>query len=323
MQEEDLHKKFLEYLYSNYPRKRELISILADTLKIERESVSRRLNGKVLFTVKEIGKIAEKLEISIDHLLNKKVSSPLLFSELTIPYHFDSMDALIKAMEDNTCKLKEICKNPIHIGCLFESLPIEFYTSHEHLNKFMYFKWGSYFVKSDPHKEYAKWQIPEQINHYHKELIECWNKHESVLYIWDSPLIWNLSKEISLFYKMRILKKEDVDSIKKDLHLLLDNVEAHTNGLNGNSVLSGKNIDLYISNTNIGASCTYYQSPEATLVQYRTPFLQTTIYKDPDAFRKTYEWINSMKKVSTLISGSGAVERYIFFDEQHKIVDSI
>jgi len=38
---------------------------------------------------------------------------------------------------------------------------------------------------------------------------------------------------------------------------------------------------------------------------------------------KIREWINSMKKLCTLISDSGIRERRMFFNDQHEVVDKL
>jgi len=323
MYEKKLHEKFVGYLNIIYPRKKELTTILADILGIERESVSRRLNGKVLFTVNEIGKISEKLDISLDRLLNKRPNATLFSLELSMPLTFSSINMLVELTSVYKDKLKELSENSMHIGYIFYTLPLEFFMPYSNLSKFMYFKWAYYFVKEDFFKNYTSWQIPPKILEYHKEIIDCWVRYETLFYIWDNPVIWNLMKEVNFLYKMQILSENDVSLIKKDLHDLLNNIEMQTRGVINSNNGFGNPIDLYISSVNIGATCIYYHSSNKFLVQYITPFLQSAIREDVDTFNKMYDWINSMKSVSTLISGSGAVERRLFFDEQHKIVDSL
>ena len=78
--------------------------------------------------------------------------------------------------------------------------------------------------------------------------------------------------------------------------------------------------ELYISNIKIGVSCIYYESPADSYINYSLPFARTSIQENTNAYGKVYQWINSIKKISTLISGSGAINRRIFFDEQHMCV---
>lgn len=319
MQGKDLPEKFVGYLHSNYPQKKELVSLLADILKIEKESVSRRLNDKVQFTAREIGIIAEKLDISLDQLLKRKSDSTLMSLDLIMPLSFDSIEKLVNEIGLNTNRVKELSYESLRLGYIFSSLPIEFYSPYEHLCKFMYFKWAYRYTKESLSLRYKNWQIPPEINFYHEELIDCRNNLESIFYIWDNPVIWNLVQEIDLFHKMRVISSDDVLLITKDLHSLLDNIEMGIRGI----INEEKSFDLYISSINIGVSCVCYYSKDCSLIEYNEPFAWSVILGNTETFNKIYNWINSMKNVSTLISGSGAIDRRIFFDEQHKIVDSI
>lgn len=321
MYEKDLHEKFVSYLHVCYPRKRELISLLTDILILERESVSRRLNGKVLFTVNEIGKVARCLNVSIDRLLEKNQNPPLFPLNLIMPLRLESIDVLIEQIDKNKEKLKCVEEYPFEVGHIFDSLPVEYFMSYTYLCKFMYFKWAYFFVGNNSFKDYNTWRVPLQIYDYHDELIKCWNNYDAIFYIWDNPVIWNLVGEINLFYKMRILNEKDVALIKKDLHDLLDDVEMRTKETGNGKDISKKNADLYISSVNIGVTCIYFQSPEISFIHYKPPFALPALYKDAESFNLIYDWINSMKRVSTLVSGSGAVERRIFFDKQHEIVE--
>lgn len=322
MKEKDLHEKFISHLCSLYTSKKELTYVLEDILKIERESISRRLNGKVLFTVREIGKIAEKLDISLDCLLKEGMQFVNLPINLIMPSSMESNDLLLKIIEENQKRLSDMRKiASFHIGRVFDSLPTEFFIPYENLCKFIYFKWMYYFLKDKFSINYDTWQPPKQLDSYHEELMNIWESSRSIFYIWNNPVIWNLVKEIDFLYKMRILSDESKDLIKRDLHGFLTNAEIRTSTAREDSVSLGKSIDMYISSINIGFSCTYFQSEPESFIYYRTPFSYTHIYRDAKTFDIVCEWLNSMKKVSTLISGSGAIERRSFFNEQHKIVD--
>lgn len=318
MREKDLLDKFRDYLFDNYPNKKERLNLLSDILRMDKEPVARRLSGKVQFTVKEIGIIAKRLDISVDNLINNKSHTFALPLDMLMPFSVESMDTLVDYIGYAKEKLKKISDGHIHMGCIFNFLPVEFYISNKNLSKFMYFKWAYYFTKGNLNMNYVQWQPPSQINTFHEELLGCWNNFESVFYIWDYLVIWNLVKEIQLFFKMHIINQQDISLIEKDLHTMLNNIEEYIN-----QEKKGKVFDLYISRINIGVSLAYFTSGENSLIDYKTPFIESKLCEDNEAFNKTYEWMNSIKKISTLISGSGAMDRRIFFDEQHRIIDNI
>lgn len=322
IKEKDLLEKFRNYLYSNYPDKKELVSRLANILKMERESVLRRLRGNVQFTVGETGMIARALDISIDYLITGKTESILFSMDLLMPSNIDSMDSLIKELDASRSMIKKISGRPLHAGYIFDSLPIEFYAPHEHLSKFMYYKWAYYFTDENFRMDFPNWQIPQEIKEIQEEIIGYRKYFESMFYIWDNPVVPTLIRDMETLYKMRIINEGDIALIKSDLHHMLNDIEMDINSRSSNDNEKGELFDLYVSDINIGVSCGYF-SPDCPLIHYKLPFTRTLLHENPEGCNKIYKWVNSMKTVSTLISGSGTIDRRIFFDKQHKIVERV
>lgn len=320
----DLHQNFVDYLYSSYSSKKELTDIIEDILRIDRESVLRRLNNKVLFTVKEIGQIANKLHLSLDYILNKNTDSIFLPLNMVMPHTIESVVDYFDLFSNDIRLLKIINhQSPLHIGYIFDTLPINFYAHYEYLYKYICFKNMSFYIKNKFFEKYSLWQIPEEFDNYRKLVTTCLDNSESIFYIWNNPVIENLMKDIIFSYKLKLIDNEDVQLIKKDIHRLLDNIVDRAQAIKKDTNVMVKPIDLYVLNININFSCTYIHSPADTLIQFRTPFPYSKLCRNTKEFYTIYNWMNSMKKLSTLISDSGIVERNLFFDEQHEIVDRI
>ena len=69
MKKKDLHDIFIEELQNRGIKKADLVYLISDILKLEKESAYRRLAGKVNFSVREMGILAKALNISLDSLL--------------------------------------------------------------------------------------------------------------------------------------------------------------------------------------------------------------------------------------------------------------
>jgi len=324
MKGKDLHVIFLNYLHLSYPSKKELTDILADILKIDRESIARRINGKVLFTVKEVGKIADKLNISIDYLLSKQNDSIFLPLNMTMPQTMESADDFVSMFYNDTHYFDQIKeKTPIHIGYLFDTLPVEFSFPYQHLHKYLCFRNMILFIKNQLFEKYSIWQIPEKIIEHQSKLITCFQNSASIFYIWNNPVIWNLMKDIKFTYKLRMINYEEVEKIKTDLHKLLDDLLAKAKEVTNDADIIKQTPDLYISNININFSCGYFNTPTETLIQYHTPVPYYKLCKNTKEFHTVYNWLHSMKKLSVLISNSAIIQRNLFFEEQHEIIDAV
>lgn len=323
MKNEDLHYKFIEALKLKIPSKNKLVSVITDTLNIERESAYRRLNGRVLFTVQEVGILAVKLNISLDSLLYSDKAFTSMPFKIHKPLQARSLNDLADLMlESHLSVISRMCENEAEMGVVFDSLPIELCIPHTNLCRFMYFKWGHYFVGTNEFAKFKNWLLPPRIVQHNSELIEKYKKYKRIFYIWDIPVIWNLAKDIKYFHSIYVLDHEDVGLIKKDLHEMLFRIEEIAKGVRKEPLDEG-NIYFYISNVNIGTYYSYHLSEDDFCCFFKSYFIQSIVSDDYSIFTNLKNLINSMKTVSTLISGSGEKERRLFFEEQHRIIDLI
>ena len=323
MRNEDLHNKFIEALKLKIPSKNKLVSVITDALRIERESAYRRLNGRVLFTVQEVGLLAAKLNISLDSLLHSDKAFTSMPFKIHSPLQASSLNDLADLMlESHLSVISRMCEKNAEMGVVFDSLPIELCIPHTNLCKFMYFKWGHYFVGTNEFSEFKNWQLPPRIVQHNTELLEKYKKYKRIFYIWDIPVIWNLTKDIKYFHSIHVLDSDDVECIKADLHEMLYRIEEIARGVRKEPLEEG-NVCFYISNVNIGTYYSYHLTEDDFCCFFKSYFIQSVVSDDYTIFTNLRNLINSMKTVSTLISGSGEKERKLFFEEQHKIINSI
>lgn len=316
----NLHEQFLNVLKDKINDKRQLASIISEVLRIEREPALRRINGKVLFTVQEIGIIAIKLGISIDGLLNHDEDYNQLMVGMGKPNKYKSLDTLTYFVDQqlDICIQDENEQN--EMGVVFCSLPVEFFVPFPHLSKFIVFKWRHNFIEKEEYTDYDTWEVPKNLFKYKDEFPKALNCIDKIIYIWDIPVIWTLVNEINYFYNIKLLRKKEMNLIKEDLFLLLKDIESLTKG-SANRTLLKNNVQFYIPNVHIGVYSRYYCSKKNSYSYVSNNFMRSLLMRDEKTNKNIYNWINSMKSVSTLISGSGEKERKLFFDEQFKILN--
>ncbi|MDR3261689.1 MAG: hypothetical protein LBT78_07610, partial [Tannerella sp.] len=304
MEKIDLHERFIQVLEELFPRKTELALSVADLLKIEKESVYRRLRGNVQFSVREMGTIAQHFGISLDELLQKDSVGNLTRLKMEAPRTVDSMERIIEELDRYIDSLIAIGNQPyIEAGSIINALPPEFYIPFPLLTKFLYFKWRYYYVDSDVLKDYAKWELPEALSKYYENIMTAFESFDKVFYILDNSTVWNLVNDINYFIGVHIISREDADALKKEIHRVLDYLEhlAQT-GVSGNKRTK---IDIYVSNVNIGASYCYLWSEKLKVSYFTTFFMQSSVSENSATCLDTCRWINAMKRISTLITKSG------------------
>ena len=315
--------RFINALHGKTEKRRELVQFISETLHIEKESASRRLNKKVYFSIDEMGILSTKLGISLDLLQSYDKGFPHLTAySLQAPMSLDSMNSLTLKIETSLHLLKDLCREPTEYGAFFSSLPIVFQIPYKNLLKFTYFKWGYYHIGPEKFSEYSSWSIPKEILDLNPKITDVCNKWTKVLYLWDISTIWNLVKDIKYFKSTYILDQKNAELIKKDLHEMLYNIENAANQIN-NSILHRPKSELYVSSVNLGANHSYFISPNRGYCASHSHFVGLNYSDNYDMCLKVQKWINSMKKICTLISGCGIKGRRMFFYDQHETVDTI
>jgi len=316
--------KFINALHQKIKKRSYLVSFISETLEIERESASRRLNRSVNFTIEEMGTLALKLGISLDGLLYSN-GEHFHFPSFVMhsPMELDSIDSLAFKIESDLDNLSNIIlSEPSEYGAMFTYPPLEFLLSYNYLLKFSYFKWGYYYTSSSHFNNYTTWEIPKKLLKLNERLLYLISKLEKVFYIWDNSVIWSYVNDIVYFASIGSLNKDDIKQIKAELHTMLYQFEEMLK--NNNSVLQGpKEIEIYITDVNLGAAFSYLMSKNKRCSSFYTYFIGADFNDDYSTTTQLHDWMNSMKKICTLISGSGVRERRNFFNQQHRIVDAM
>ena len=317
----DLHEEFVKALSAKIPKRIDLQNYIADILKIERDSAYRRLTGKVNFSVREMGIIADGLHMSIDQLRQKEYEYLWMPFMLEFPQKIRSMDILADMIDVNFKKMSDMSRDSLcEAGNVYNSLPLEFYAFSPVLTKFMFFKWGYYFVKSEEFYNFSSWELPKRLAAITDKFNAIYNFRDS-FYVWDNSLIWTLVKEIDNFYRMSIITEEEKNAIKNELKELLSKIEQTLNGTFVPELPLLKDMSFYVSAMNIGFISCYYEGQDQHFAIFQTNFTFSIIDNSDKNFQQIKEWIKSFRNISTLLSHSGRIERRLFFDTQHKIID--
>lgn len=316
--------KFINALHQKIKKRSQLVSFISETLEIERESASRRLNRSVNFTIEEMGTLALKLGISLDGLIYSD-GEHFHFPSFVMhsPMELDSINSLkFKIESDMESLSKIILSEPAEYGCMFTYPPLEFLLPYSNLLKFSYFKWGYYYTSSSQFNNYTTWEIPKNLLKLNERLLYIISKLEKVFYIWDNSVIWSFVNDIVYFASIGSLNKDDIKQIKAELHTMLYQFEETLKS--NKMILQGpKEIDIYIADVNLGAGFSYLLSKNNRCSSFYTYFIGADFNDDYSTTTQLHEWMNSMKKICTLISGSGVRERRNFFNQQHRIVDAM
>ena len=142
----------------------------------------------------------------------------------------------------------------------------------------------------------------------------------SIDYIWDNTIFQHLINDIQYFYSIHLMSDEAKEEIKNELFLLADELEELAT--KGKTDDGGK-VRIYVSHINFEATYSYVETNNIQLSLIRVYSINSLTPIDAGIFRSLKEWIQSLKKFSTLISESGEMQRIQFFKQQREIIDTL
>jgi len=312
--------KFILALHTRSSKRSDLVREVAEILRIEPEPASRRLNGNVNFSINEMGILAKTLDISLDGIMSEESNMLEIHSILESPWRHLTMDPLADLMERHLDISERICCTPYEYGTVIDSLPFMFIAGYPNLVKLFLFRWGHLFVGSEEFNDYASWDIPRRFLTIKERFINLEDSNKNLFCIWDEMLIYSQINEINYLYSVNVLDDESKERIKADLHAMLGRIEHELKNSDG-ELPGNPGITFYISNLQLGANCWYAASDKGQASFFYTHFTRSKISQNACCCKTIKKWFCSLKRMSTLISGSGHRERRAFFKKQHDLID--
>jgi putative flippase GtrA len=320
MKSDIFFKKFIETIQHRIPERGKLAETLTDILCIEKEAVYRRLRGTVPFSFQEIYKIALSLGLSLDGIAegispaNKHFTMQML--EFLNPEETD-----YQILENFILNIRHLEDDPeSESGSIGSIIPTSLCVDYECLYRFYLFKWSYQF--GDPQKlpVYDDIHATERLNRINRLFFEGVQNSPKSIYIFDRRFIENFVGDIRYFFDIRLISREDVLNLKKDLCSFLDNLERYaTRGIFD----TGNVVEIYLANIHFEASYNYIDAKTFKLTMVRSFTLSDAYSFDDAIFENMKRWLHFLKRTSTMICVSNVMERVLFFDAQRKIIDSL
>ena len=321
LKRDDIHRYLLGALEKKVPDKSKLVDILIETLFMEKGAVYRRLRGEVPFSFFEVVNIAEKLEVSLNSLVYAG-SERINRFELNFIEYANMNEVDYKHWEDYISFISASKNDPQ--SCLAESsnfLPFSIYAKYDFISKYFLFKCQYLLHGLESRVSFGNFVVPERLQKIHQTYFIESKKFAKTTYIWNKMIFLFLVTDIQFFTDINLISGNDRQLIKDDLFALLDYIEDIT--LTGYFEETQKPVSFYISDVNIDADYCCLQLNNRYLSLVRTFILNTVGSTEKSSFKKMENWIESLKKSSTLITQSAAAYRADFFEKQRKLISDL
>lgn len=294
---------------------------LMETLSIGKEAVYRRLRGDVPFSFNEVIQIAKALGLSLDEIAGNSSSSHGAIFTLSLPESsslWDYFYTIFRRYRDLYVYLKGDPTAKISVAT--NVIPFVFHSKHETLTKFRLSRWLHQKQVLQAGVTMKDIQVPENIVSILQEITELLPQIAESYSIWDYSIFNSLIQEIRYFYELNFITPEELSVMKEELMILLDEFEkmAYT-GVHEN----GNKVFIYISNINFDASYGFMEKKDFQISLLHLYTIDHIDSQHPEVCREQKNWIQSLKRYSTLITHCGEAQRTAFFRKQREIVTEL
>ncbi len=316
----NLNEQVVSVIKSSMSPGSNMINELMDLLPIGREAIYRRLRGEVPFTFEEIAKVSLKMGFSLDALVGVKEHERAVFdlNMLDIDNLIDDYCRRINEFVDFFRKIR-IQKN-VRARFAFSTLPYSFYLPFHNLARFGLYRWYYQVNKSQSSIPLSEIVMSDKALEAQKNFIVESRSIERALFILDREIFNSIIKDINYFFRLNLITVEELGLLKSELLELINELE--TLAISG-TYKTGTKVALYLSNIDLEASYSHFESDNVGLSHLRVLAINGLSSQNPKISKIQKEWIDSLKRCSTLITQSGEVDRFAFFRKQRIAVSTI
>lgn len=319
MKNDLLYKNLVAAIKEKFPERGKLTNHLADLLMLEKEAVYRRLRGDVPFTIFEIATIADKLDISLDHIIGCASGKSRPF-QLKMVNFLNPSEEDYDMLEHFVDELRYLGDDPdSEVGGALNILPQSLVLGYRHIYQFYLFKW-MYQCGSVMPVKFSQIVLPDRLLLINSEIIMEARQAANAYHIMDSMTFLYLVNDIKYFASIYLITREEIAALKKELMVFLDDMEALAAK---GSWTEGKNVHFFVSSVNFETSYSYVEAQHCHLTMIKSFTLNDATSPDEAIFQRMKKWMQSLIRTSTLISRSGEKDRIVFFEEQRRIVDTL
>ncbi|NDV79497.1 helix-turn-helix domain-containing protein [Dysgonomonas sp. 511] len=320
MKTTSLHFQIIEAIKNQLPAKASISTLLIDVLDIGKEAAYRRLRGEVPFTLDEAAILATHLNISLDTIIrsNRQESKHFLLNSTRF---IDPQETDYKPLELFVDILHK-SRNDSHTetGSSTNIFPQTLYLGFKGLTKFYNLKWLYQTQGIRNVRSLDDIGITPRMYDIQQRYLEEAFQIKYTYYIWDHLIFHYLTTQIKYFARIRYISEKDVLMLKEELFRFVDKLESIA--IKG-QFDSGQKVQFYLSPINFECTYSYLSTENLKLSLINVFTLDAATSLDTSIFCKLKSWIESQKRLSTLISESGEIERINFFNEQRDLISTL
>ncbi|MCC8088892.1 MAG: hypothetical protein LIO79_06475 [Rikenellaceae bacterium] len=314
-----LSAELAEIIKQNIPAGESMVDFLSNLLSIKKESVSRRLKGKVLFSFQEIALISHNLGISIDDLVARCYSDDKIsvsISSLGLNEPLESFGRVVERCIYLVGRSND--KSSRYVAS--DIIPLMFYGKYESIVDLVLLKWIYNYRQVVIPATLSDFKIPEKLKNRIIYLVDALENIRNTTFIFNKDILTNVVQDVVYFNEIGVISPQDVKKLYDELNSMIRDMEdAAASG----EVVPGRPVWMYTSNVSFDTSYTYLQDGHSESCMFKIYSVNSMDSQNPKVCDVQKKWIESLRLQSTLITRSGEYERSVFFDRQRKILQQL
>lgn len=322
----EFNQKLIIAINYYIPEKNKQLDLLLDLFYLGKEAAYRRLRGDVPFSFTEACIISNHLGISLDNIVGMSAKEHSIMYELVTPsaevksieelssyYHNLIYNEYLSAFE------KYVDRPNLDIMSANNMIPHSLLLPYKYLSRFNAFKWIYQFQRGMS-CTFAEVDMKPEMSSRLKDLGSKLSENSEFTFIFGRYIFITFIKQILHFRRLQLILDEDIVVMKDELLDLISKLEQKAiEGINPGD----KRVWIYLSNVEFECNYTYLKCMGEERTFMHIFQIHTLSSADLQVCQMTRDWIESLKKYSTLISVSGEMERSLFFEEQRKYLEKL
>lgn len=293
---------------------------MAELLNVSIDSSYRRIRGETDLTIDEIYQITKKYGISIDEVFSNQ-NDTVTFGYTKLTDSEANFETYLTRLYNHLVLLSKFDNNKLFY--VAEEMPMFYSFFSKKLTDFKLFYWQRSVLNISSYQKIKfDWGIVPQklVDIAHNSYKEYMKIPTSE--IWTSETILTGLRQIKFYYDSGILEKEMALELFQDYKQMLLMIQKNADEARKRTSDKQETYLLYYSELVLGTNCIYAVMGDVkhSYISFNT--LNSLTTNNPEFCEETEHWVKNLEKKSTLISGVGEKQRYQFFSNMYKVVDS-
>ncbi len=322
-----LQSLFFEKIKEMLPASTTLVNELEDILGLSIDSAYRRIRGETILDINEIATLCGHYKISFDSLQENN-SGTVTFKYNYLKNDEFSFKEYINNVYRDLKKINQIKDSQIIFAA--EDIPIFHHFQFAELASFKMFYWMKSVmnVQRFENEKFSIDLIDDETREVGEKIYDLYCQTNSVE-IWTELTIFSILKQIEFYWESGNFKSQEdalliCNQLQQELACIQKQAELSTKITNENTRNNFENnFKLYLSDIELGNNCILVNMGSVKFV-YLVHYTFNTLITSNNTFaEETDEWLNTLIKKSSLISGVSEKQRFQFFKKCNSELDKL